>query len=191
MDMSKLPRLSQTNKDDAPEPIAGQPTTAPPPSREAREIADHADPRAYEPGVGAEVWISIAVGAILLFMSGRFWQYVFNRANFTWTFSDPQGNPITYPQTVFFWGDMAMVAFGFVLVVEGIVLAFARKRALMMAAFAFTVAATALNAAYLAMMMTGGYGFQLMSAFAVAFGVYIAMSQWAMLKASRPGPHSA
>ena len=52
------------------------------------------------------------------------------------------------------------------------------------AAFAFTVATTALNFIYLAAMVIQGYGFQIMSAFAVAFGVYIAMSQWTALRSS-------
>lgn len=188
MDMSKLPRLSQTNKDDAPTPIPGGAPPPPMPSPD-RNVPDY-QPRdrvgaAYAPGIGAEVWISIAVGVILLLMSSRFWQYVFNRANFTWTFSDPQGNPLTYPQTVFFWGDLAMVAFGFVLVAEGIVLALARRPMVIAAALVFTVLATMLNLAYLIVMMQRGYGLQLISAFAVAFGVYIAMSQWSLLGALR------
>ncbi len=180
MDMSKLPRLSQTNKDDAPAPVADGTTTPPAPQLD-RAVPDYA-PSRYEPGIGGEVWISIAVGVILLLMSSRFWQYAFFRSTFTWTFSDPQGNPLTYPQTVFFWGDLAMVAFGFVLVLEGVILALAPRRALVAAAMGFTIVATLLNLAYLIVMMGRGYGLQLISALAVAFGVYIAMYQWNLLK---------
>lgn len=189
MDMSKLPRLSHTTKEDAPAAPAADPAPAEPlayAGGEPTRPAPREDYRGYEPGVGAEVWISIAVGVIVLLMSGRFWQYAFNRGNFTWTFNDAQGNPLAYPQTVFFWGDLAMVAFGFVLVLEGIVLAIARRPMLVAAAMTFTILVTMLNVSYLIVMMTRGYGLQIMSAFAVAFGVYIALSQWNLLKAARP-----
>ena len=180
MDMSKLPRMSDTQRQQEAHAaaVAQQQQPAQPPQ-----------PVMYAPvqpeGAGPEAWFSIAIGAIVLLMNPRLWQFLLFRSSFTWTFNDAQGNPLAYPQTVFFWGDLAMVAYGIVLIVDGLVLAFARRPAALMAALALTVVATLLNLGYLIMMMSMNFGLQLMSALAVAFGVYIAMSQWRMLQLLR------
>lgn len=175
MDISKLPKLSTT---DAPPPPAESDAPA---SREVIPYGVDVPSRS-----SADAWLSIAVGVILLFMSPRLLQYVFTRANFTWTFSDAQGNPLAYTNTVYFWGDLALIAFALVLIVQGIVTAWMRSRPFIAGAFALTVLATGLNACYLIYMMNG-YGFQLMAAMAVAFGVYIAMQQWRILKVMPTG----
>src|SRR5262249_27126971 len=159
---------------------------APPPQQadpQPEQVPPQATPLAYRqaapaPPAGADVWISIAIGALIQLMSTRFWSYVFFKlfgSEFTWTFSDPNGAPITYPQTVFFLGDLAMVLFGLVLMVEGAVFIFSRSLPLLMAALVLTVLATAFNLVYLIGMMAQGYGLQLMSALAVIFGIYIAL----------------
>ena len=185
MDMSKLPRLSETQRQQEARAaaVAATPAThaAPPPG------VDYAPASPME-NTGPGAWFSIAIGVIVLLLNLRFWQYFLFRSQFTWTFSDATGNPLEYPQTVFFWGDLAMVSYGIVLIVDGLVLAFVRQPAAIMAAFALTMIATLLNLGYLVVMMGMGFGLQLMSALAVAFGVYIAMSQWramGMLRARR------
>lgn len=170
MDMSKLPRMSQT-----PPP--------PPPELQDPDPRVPATAYAYDPpatGTAAEAWISIAIGAILLLMSPRLFQYLLSPSSFSqrWTFSAPDGSPLTYPQTVFFWGDLALVSFALVLILDGIVMAFVRRSAVLMATFAFTILAVVMNLIYLIAMLWGGYGLQIISALAVAFGVYIAIHQW-------------
>lgn len=183
MDISKLPRMSETNKH-APPPTEPAATPDGPP----RDVAPlHARPvyaRDDGPPAGADVWISIAVGVILILMAPRVWQYAFSRlfgSAFTWTFTDAAGNPLPYTQSVFFWGDLAMALFAVVLIAEGLVIGFARRRALVAAALGLTVLTTLFNLGYLVWMMQGGYGLQIMSALAVAFGVYIAMYQKRLL----------
>ncbi len=183
MDISKLPRMSETNKH-APPPatdVASAPDVG-------HDVAPVRSPIPYArddvPSAGADAWISIALGVILILMSPRIWQYALSRlfgTAFTWTFTDPAGNPLPYTQSVFFWGDLALALFAVVLIAEGIVIGFARRRALVAVALALTVLTTLFNLGYLAWMMQGGYGLQIMSAFAVAFGVYIAMYQKRML----------
>ena len=180
MDMSKLPRLSDTQRQQEAHTAAVGASPAPPQPQPAAPV-----PVQRDEGVGADAWISIAIGVILLLMNSRFWQYFLFRSRFTWTFNDAQGNPLEYPQTVFFWGDAAMFAFAIVLIVEGLVLAFARRPAMIAVALSLTVLATVLNLGYVVMMMGQGFGLQFMSALAVAFGVYIAMSQWRMLTQMR------
>lgn len=173
MDLSKLPRLSETDKH-APPPVQE-------PQAERPVVSYRAEASAP---AGPEAWISIAVGAIVQLMSTRFWSFVLSKLAgraFTWTFNDEKGAPITYTQSVFFIGDLALVLFGLVLIVEGFVFLFSRNRALLMSAFVLTCIATVFNLVYLVQMMASGYGLQIMAAIAVAFGGYIAMQQWTKL----------
>jgi hypothetical protein len=180
MDMSKLPRMSQS-----PAP--------PPPDQPAPQSADPtldyvSRQTESSSSVAAEAWISIAIGAILMLLSPRVWQYLFSSAasfEQKWTFTDASGAPLPYPKTVFFWGDLALTTFAIVLIIEGLVLAFARKPALVAIALGFTVITVILNLIYLVVMMQQGYGLQIMSALAVAFGVYIAMFEWRLLQSMK------
>src|SRR5438067_848485 len=128
MDMSKLPKLSQSDRPAPPE----QPAPIPENSYEAAAALQSRD------GAGAEAWISIAFDVIPLLLSPRLLQYLFSPSTFPqkWTFFDPQGNPLTYTRSVFFWGDLALTAFALVLIVEGLVLIFARRAAPVAFAFA-------------------------------------------------------
>jgi hypothetical protein len=199
MDISKLPRMSETSKHaPPPPPPPPPPTTTTTPQQPASPVVNanqtQHEPRdgipparyAYDniPSSGAEAWISIAVGVILTLMAPRIWQYTLSQlfgTSFTWTFSDAAGNPLPYTKSVFFWGDLAMALFAVVLVVEGVALGFARRRVLVAIALVLTVLTTLFNLGYIAWMMQGGYGLQIMSALAVAFGVYIAIYQKRML----------
>ena len=189
MDMSKLPRMSQT----PPPPAEVTPEISNAEGRSAPGIPAAQAQRAYrqevdygtEPTVSlAEAWISIAIGLILMFVStaGRFLEYL-TSSNFSWNFIDPTGAPLPYRQTVFFWGDVAIFAFSLLLIIDGLIL-FTRKPALVTIAFAFTVVTVLMNFFYVVRMMNG-YGFQLWSAIAVAFGVYIALFQWRLLQSLR------
>lgn len=139
-------------------------------------------------GTGAEVWISVAVGVLLILMSPRIWQYFLMPGSFTWTFNGADGNPLPYVKTFFFWGDLALAAFAVSLVLEGVVIAARRRPRLVMAVLVVTVLTTLLNLGYVVFMLGKGYGFQMMSGLAVAFGVYIAIFQWKLLQASRSEP---
>lgn len=175
MDLSKLPRLSES--------------PAPPPNA-ASERSEEADRyiQRYDTSGAAEAWISIAIGAILLLMSPRLIQYVLSPGTFTqkWTFTDPTGAPLAYPKTVFFWGDVALVAFALVLIVEGIVLVFGRRYiGVILFAFLLTIAASLFNLGYVIVMLQMGYGPQIFSLLAVAFGGYIAFYEWNLLQSLR------
>ena len=127
MDMSKLPRMSQSP---APPPQVQ-------PQHEYRVQPPLDSPYA---GGSAEAWISIAIGVILFFATyaQRLVQYLLSRDSFTWTFRDETGAPLAYSETVFIWGDAAMLLFCTVLIFEGIVL-FIRKPTLIAIAFGVTV----------------------------------------------------
>ncbi|MEA2711695.1 MAG: hypothetical protein QOF78_4296 [Phycisphaerales bacterium] len=191
MDMSKLPRMSQTPPPPPDEPQQQASQSAAPAAAPVHTAASHyREEHAYaaEPigGSLAEAWISIAIGLILLFATTAFRlvQYLSSPGTFTWTFNDENGAPIKYTQTVFIWGDAAMLLFSIVLILEGLLL-FTRKPGLIALAFGITVLTIAVNLFFLAGMMTRGYGFQLASALAIAFGVYIAIFQWKLLQSLR------
>jgi hypothetical protein len=178
MDLSKLPKLSETDKH-APPPPSDEP-----PSSSRAPAADYAPPPAAS---GADVWFNIAIGIIIQLLNARFWSWVVSSITgsaFTWSFTDVDGSPIAYSKTVFFFGDLAMVLFGLVLIFDGITLMMSRRRGVLLAAFGLTCIATALNLFYLIGMMSKGYGLQLMSAIAIAFGGYIAMNQWKAIRMS-------
>jgi hypothetical protein len=107
-------------------------------------------------------------------MSPRLFQHLLSPSTFAqkWTFTAPDGSPMSYTKTVFFWGDIVLAAFAITLIIEGLVLGFARRRVWITAAFVFTALVTAANLVYVIWMQIGGYGLQLMSAVAVALGVY-------------------
>jgi len=187
MDLSRLPRLSQTARhaaeqqetspDTAQQPPAHKPDAAATPL-EYQRVGSRAE------SAGPQAWISIAIGLIIQLMSTRFWSFVSSAVfstQFTWRFTDASGGSLSYPRTVFFLGDVSMVLFGMVLILEGIVFLRARSRILLQAAFGLTCATTLLNLWFVVWMMYKGYGLQLFSALAVAFGGYIAMQQWRML----------
>src|SRR4051794_40132835 len=104
MDVSKLPRLSNT------EPPANSESSPPQP------VAPVQTEPASNP---ADVWISLAVGVIMLLMFPRFLQWVSSKlfhTNFVpFTMSD--GTIVPYTQVPEFWGDLGPTLFAIVLIV--------------------------------------------------------------------------
>jgi hypothetical protein len=231
MDLSKLPRLSQTppppeghNPDAPPEPPVhpseargfpvtpvGSPQTpagaAPLYCRCGAQLApgtkfcsncgaNLAESLDYRPAgrgasmaMGPEAWISIALGVILLLATPaapRLWHWHTNQAGFgnKYSFSDAAGNPLAYTQTVFYVLDWGMAAFAVVLILEGIVLILARSRVVVMIGLGLTLAVVALNI-YGVAKAYPVIGFQIFNAVAVAFGIYMAFFQFALLRGLR------
>ena len=215
MDLSKLPKLSQTPAPpaDPHPPSAAADDTPPPPPAIAAAMSGRPEwcRKCHAPNasnsrfcascgaglggpsgaapveVGAEAWISIAIGVLLLFMARNLFSYMISPTEFGKNnpITDELGNPLPYTRSVFFWGDVALAGFAIVLLFEGIVIAFGRRPRLVLFAFLLTLVATAINVGYFAMMMQKGYGPQLMAGFAAAFGVYIALYQWRLWQSLR------
>jgi hypothetical protein len=193
MDMSKLPRMSQTPPP-PPEPL--QPLTEE--GRPAPDLAAAAQQSAYrqeqgyasEPAASfAEAWISIAIGLILLFIFPNFWQWLISKISSY----KPPFLPITdvntnaeipYTQSIFFFGHLCVFAFSLVLIIDGLIL-FTRRPALLTLALVFTVISTVMNFFFVVNETMQGRGFPLVSALAFAFGVYIAIFQWKLLLSLR------
>jgi hypothetical protein len=214
MDLSKLPRLSTTasptpNDTDptAPEQPLVSTTSAPPagycacgaPLRAGARFCDSCGSPVAAPsatlnysrdpdaGTGAEVWLSVAIGLLLLLMQPRLLKFLAHKlfGTFFAPYIDPEtGNEVPYTAQLDFWSDLGITLFAFVLILEGLAIAFARRRGVVAAAFALTALTTVYNLAYL--LYTFNQGIAILSAFAVAFGVYIAIFEWRLLQQLKP-----
>jgi hypothetical protein len=171
MDLSKLPKLSKTGQS---RPGSEQTEPAPPPPDYDVRIL---------PAVGlAEAYISIALGVLLLFIFPNTLSYIHSPTAFeqNTTSFDAQGNTIHYVQSVFFWTDLGVTVFAVTLIVEGIVLAAARKIAPLMFAFCLTVLAALFNA----VVIVHAYSlipFPAVCGIGVAVLGYMALTQWRLI----------
>jgi hypothetical protein len=184
MDMSKLPKLSGKTDDTGNNP-AETGASAPPPATSApvwsapRQVMDY-DRRPAEPA-GPEAWLSIAIGVILLLIAPGIITFILHGDPNNVT--DGNGNPMRYIDSIFFLRDLAITSFAVVLILEGLVIAFIRNPWAVLIALVFTVLAAAGNLIYL--IISYDYGFALVPAFAVVFGIYIAIYEWRMFKRLR------
>lgn len=190
MDLSKLPKMSQTPKppDQTPDPPGG-PQDAP------RPVPDY-QPLPLDAGVGGAVWISIALGAILMLLGRSFGGYLAakltGRAHSTgliWG-PGPKTGPITYWDLpgLQAWSDSALFLFGLAMVLEGLMLAalnshLSNRVKITAAAGALALGMIATGYNLLVAFWLMGIGVTpLMSILAVAFGVYIVLYEWKLLR---------
>jgi hypothetical protein len=195
MDLSKLPRLSETDKH-----------AASPGSPAAAEHGDADAPARREPipvervsaGVGAEVWISLIIGIILMLLGQSFARWSIAtlsgqpfHTNVHWTDGPKAGREVDYWELSGFtaWTDMAIFLFGLAMVLEAAMLAVVYSRMggkvlLTTIALGVTVVATALNL-FVCFKLFGVGILPLMSALAVAFGGYMCVYEWRLLGALR------
>jgi hypothetical protein len=195
MDLSKLPRLSETDKH-----AGAPPPTQPAPASQSYE-ARPARPRGA--GIGAQVWLSLIIGAILMMVGQNFAKYCIAKAtgreyhtNVTWTSGPKAGQEVQYFELSGYtaWTDTGIFLFGLAMVLEAALLAIifspmGGKRLLAGVALGVTVLATVLNL-WVSIMLLGAGIIPLMSGLAVAFGGYMAMYEWQLLQSlGSPASH--
>jgi hypothetical protein len=177
MDISKLPKLSKTSEP-APPPVPAddtQPATAP--------IHYAVVPSS----IGfPEAWISIGLGVLLLFVFPNTIRYIHSPADFESNnpVTDANNNAISYPNSVFFWTDLGVTVFAAALVLEGIVLAAARKIGPLRIAFAVTVLAAIFNV-FMIVHAQPVIGFPMICGVGVVVLGYMALTQWRLIAALR------
>jgi hypothetical protein len=173
MDLSKLPKLSQTPKQaDNAEPVSPEPEEPVVGYRSRRDDSDSSGDR-------ADGYIALVVGAFLLFFFPRFLQWLSHRlfgSHFN-PFIDPQGKVVPYTTVPEFWMDLGPVLFGLALVVEGLVVMVRPVRPLLWLVLGFTGVATAYNVIYF-IVSYPRYGFAPISFLAGAFGIYACFQLW-------------
>jgi hypothetical protein len=131
----------------------------------------------------AEAWISIAMGIILLWAFPDTFRFFSDPTTFQQSnpVTDGNGNSIAYIHSVFFWPPLGVTIFAVTLIVEGAVLAFAARQPLLLAVFALTLAAAAFNLFVIAHVYDL-MGLQILPALGVAILVYMAITQWRIIK---------
>jgi hypothetical protein len=179
MDLSKLPRMSQT-----PAP----PATPEPPQA---ETAPHDYGIHERASVGPEIWISAIIGLIFLLIGRNFASYLAHVAtgrtyhtNVNWVAGPKVGTEVSYPelQGHVMMNDSAMFLFGLALVLEAAVflalgMNWRLQRPLIYVGFAVAALATIYNA-IVAVILFNDNVLPIFSLLAVAFGGYAALFLW-------------
>ncbi len=193
MDMSKLPRLSNTHEN-APAPSAD------PAEGESSEVptARPAQQIGHGSAFGAEVWLSVVLGIIFMLVGGNFGIYFADRAmnrpfhtHVEWSPGTPlAGQEVAYPdlQGFVMLTDASFFLFGLALFFDGIVLMVSAAssrfhKPMIYLGLAITAVAVAFNVYACGKLMSNGIT-PLISLLATAFGVYIGIHQWTMLKSA-------
>ena len=107
-----------------------------------------------------------------------------SRQTFTWTFSDANGQSDGVSATAFFLPDVGVVAFGIILMLDGLLLVFARSAALCVGDAWPHRHGDAAESIALGTSMNE-IGFQILPALAVAFGGYMVVYQWRLVQMHR------
>ncbi len=193
MDLSKLPKLSDTQRAEGPVPAETEPQQTGP--------SLPAAPVYRPPGIGADIWISLVIGILLCALGRSFFSFSVAalthqpyHTGFTWDSDGPKGHAgdeIAYfdlaGETA--WSDMGIFLFGLVLLFEAasktLVMLKPGKpaRAALTIAIAFTVIGVLLNVVVCIRLFNSGT-VPMLSGFAVAFGGWILIDEWNTLKRS-------
>ncbi len=183
MDLSKLPRLSDSASQTPPPPPQSEVPPAPP------QPVTYSQPGTYHQphGISPDIWFNTVVGIILLFVGRSFASWLIAtltgqtfHTGVEWTQASGNSGEVPYFQLQGYtaWTDAGLFIFGVVVLLEALCLALYQtrpagpSRALVLAALALTVLCTALNLVLCIVLMSHGV-FPLFSALAVAFGGYI------------------
>jgi hypothetical protein len=202
MDLSKLPKLSDTKSQEAPtspdQPPAGAPAV---PQASPR-------PQAIEYGqypagnIGGDIWISLIVGILLCLLGGTFARFLIAKAThhhfdtgYTWPDNDPKGRggqDVDYfdLETNPAWSDMGIFVFGVVLLFEAasktmlVMKPGKAARVALMLALLLTIAGVGLNLIACVKLLQVGIT-PLLSGLAVAIGGWILFDEIYTLKRTR------
>lgn len=170
MDVSKLPKLSQTPK----------PPENDPPPQEPKDDR-HLNYGTDRITIGGEAWISMIIGAVILFANQNFLFWLAGHADKVPTITDTAtGAVIPYVKSYFFVRDLSLFAFGAALLLDGVLLLILRPWSILLG-LTVTIIATLLNL-YTAVRFHTGFGLQLVAILAVIFGLYTSLYQWKLLR---------
>jgi len=195
MDISKLPKLSKTDA-----PPTPPPSDDPADAARAQPIPDYRARAAETPPLSVgEIWFSLIVGVIFLFLGGTFARYLITRiahqpfhTNVNWTAGPKTGQEVDYLELQGrpWLTDAGMFLIGLAIVLDALVRVciynqIRAARPLAWLTFAITIAAVFFNLYVVATLM--GSMLPLLSLLAVAMGGYIAFMQWQIIQAFRRG----
>jgi hypothetical protein len=186
MDLSKLPRLSETDKHAPP----------PQPPEESRPAPDAYQPvQVQSEGVAAQVWLSGILGLVFMLMGRNFARYLIAKltgqefhTGVNWTAGPKTGQEVAYFELAGYtaYTDTGIFLFGLAMVLEAVVLAFVRRstpatRALVTIALVITAGMTLFNLVLVVMLMSTNT-LPIISLLVVAFGGFLTHWQWQMFQ---------
>ena len=191
MDLSKLPRLSETDKH-TPPPQAADPTTSQVPSQPTIE---YRTPAIAPESFGAQVWLNVFLGIVFMMLGRTFASFLLAKLTgqtfhtyVNWTEGSKAGQEVAYFELEGYtaYTDAAIFLFGVSCVLEGAVTAFVRRntpksRALLATALLLNVGMTLFNMVVAGMLFQAGTT-PLLSLMVIAFGGYSAITQWQTLR---------
>jgi hypothetical protein len=189
MDMSKLPRMSNTPAPPPPE----QQDDSPAPAPKKPNVPDYSQPEGARP-ISGLVWFNACVALLLIFMGRAFPSYAYSKmtgqpfhTGVTWQAGERVGTEVDYfdLQGHTAIADVGIFFFGVVILLEAAVLIFLARgnaaRALLRFTFVLTVLVTAWN--FFVMVRLFQFGvLPALTLLAVAYGGYIAFEQKQFLK---------
>jgi len=187
MDLSKLPKFS-----DSPPPPQPSPPDEPVP-------AIPIPSRPNQPGIGADIWLSLVIGFLFIFMGLTFGKFLVAKltgqpfhTHVNWTEGPLADSP--NPEVAYFdlsgftaWTDMGVFLFGLVLLFEAAAKAVIAirpgytSRLILIVAILLTFGTVLLNLFVCYRLMGVGVT-PLLSGLAVAFGGWILFDEWRMLR---------
>lgn len=182
MDLSKLPRLSES---DRPVPPAETPPAAP-------QLLDYG--RAA-PGGSGQVFISAVLGIVFMMMGITFAKFLFAKltgqtfhTGATWSMGPNAGQEVDYYELAGYtaWTETAIFLLGLAMVFEAIILGIATKntpfnRKLVAAGIAVSVVMTVFNTIVVILLFKEGT-MPIISFVATAFGGWMVMQEWQLYK---------
>lgn len=182
MDLSKLPKLSQTPA--PPSPAAPAPTALPP---------QQMPQQVHHPvGIAGMVWFNAIIGLLLVWMGQNFGKYVLSlitgqpyHTGFNWQSGPKAGQEVAYPdlENGVMWTDASLFLFGVAILAEAVVLALASRQKASVAllltnvAIGLTVLSTLISLAACAQLFRLGV-LPHLSLLAAAFGGYMVAYLW-------------
>jgi hypothetical protein len=186
MDLSKLPKLSETDKHAPPPP---SPETPPP-----------AEPLSYAPrssglDLGGQVWLSAILGIVFMLMGKNFASFLIAKltgqpfhTGVIWQTGVNAGQEVAYYDLQGFSAhtETAIFLFGLSMVLEAVALASIRRntpktRGLLLLTLVLTAGMTLYNVILVVVLF--GHGITpLLSILVVAFGGYTAITEWQTLQ---------
>jgi hypothetical protein len=133
--------------------------------------------------------VGIGCGLLFLVLCPRLIQFLFHKV-FGTSFFEPFRNPMTgqivpYTATIALWSDLAITAFAFVMILDGLLICLSRRPAVIIAALAFTIVTTLGNLLYV--IVTWQHGLAWISAVAVVAGMITAGYQRRLLQEKSAG----
>ena len=191
MDLSKLPKMSQT-----PPPPSGESSPQPQPPPDDRADISHVDA-----GVGGMVWVSVILGALCIWLGRGFGSYMAAKlsgrefhTHALWNPGTPKaGQEVAYWDLSgsWAWTEASMFLFGLALILEAIALwvissKMGGKKFFLSISLIVVVIATVFNL-YTAVRVMGDGLMPLQSGVAIAMGGYMAMYQWKLLRVLSTG----